>query len=455
MKAGAQPIDRRSFLQRVAAAGALTALPPCLSACAGGAPATRNRPNLILIMADDLGYADLSAFGRTDYSTPNLDRLVLEGVKLTQAYSAAPVCTPTRVALMTGAYPARTEAGLYEPLTTHPTGLATTPPTLSRRLKDAGYQTALVGKWHLGTLPRFHPFRHGFDEFYGFLGAAADYASHIDTEHLAHLFQDGETPVRAHGYLTDLFTERAVQIVSRPRDQPLFLSLQYNAPHWPWQAPGDPPYPDSLRWSRGGSRDVYARMVESMDAGIGRLLAAVREQGLQDDTLVIFTSDNGGERFSDMGPFRSRKGDLWEGGIRVAAAARWPGVIPAGSTSDQVVITMDWTATLLAAAGITLDATAARDGIDLTPVLSGSAAPRARELYWRTFQRTRHKALRAGDWKYVVTPDGAYLFDLAADQGEKHDFKADRADTFARLEAAYAAWEVQVLEPIPLDPVYA
>lgn len=448
-------IGRRAFLQRMAGAAALAALPQGLAACAGRAPERRGPPNLLLIMADDLGYGDIGAFGRSDYDTPVLDRLVSEGVRLTQAYAAAPVCSPTRVALMTGAYPARIEVGLYEPLTTHPLGLAPEPPTLPRRLKDAGYETALVGKWHLGTLPEFHPLRHGFDEFYGFLGAAADYVSHVDSEHGTELFYDGETPTRVEGYLTDLFTERAVQFITRERSAPFFLNLQYNAPHWPWQAPGDPPFPDSLAWKGGGSPETYARMVESLDAGIGRVLDALAAHGLEGNTLVIFTSDNGGERFSDMGPLRGAKMTLWEGGIRVAAAARWPGIIPAGTETDQVAVTMDWTATLLAAAGIELDADAAPDGIDLMPVLTGAAAPSARELFWRTYQRTRHKAMRGGDWKYLATEDGEFLFDLETDPGETRDRKDDQPDLFERFRAAYARWEARVLEPVPLDPARA
>ncbi len=245
-------MDRRRFLHSLAGAAAVAALPSCRTS-AGAGLGRRHLPNVLLIMSDDLGYGDLGVTGRTDYRTPVLDQLAREGVQLTQAYSAAPVCTPTRVALLTGRFPARTRAGLYEPLTTNPDGLDADPPTLGWLMKDAGYETALVGKWHLGTLPQFHPLRHGWDEFYGFLGAAADYTSHLDTEFLQSLFQDGTAPVRTDGYLTDLFTDRAMRIVSRDRSRPLFLNLQYNAPHWPWQAPGDPPYPDSLRWSRGGS----------------------------------------------------------------------------------------------------------------------------------------------------------------------------------------------------------
>lgn len=447
-------MDRRRFFQSLAGAAAVAALP------SGGAPwAARPRsphlPNVLFIMADDLGYGDLGVTGRTDYRTPVLDELARAGAQLTQAYSAAPVCTPTRVALLTGRYPARSRAGLFEPLTTHPEGLDPEPLTLGRLMKDAGYETALVGKWHLGTLPRFHPLRHGWDEFYGLLGAAADYASHIDTESLQNLFQDGTRTVHTAGYLTDLFSDRAVQIVTRNRAKPLFLNLQYNAPHWPWQAPGDPPYADSLRWTRGGSPETFARMMESMDTGIGRVLEALHRRGLERDTLVIFTSDNGGERFSHMGPFSARKMTLYEGGIRVAALARWPGVIPAGTRAEQVSVTMDWMPTLLRLAGAHAPPAAPLDGMDLMPALTGTGATADRDLFWRISQRRSQKAMRSGDWKYLQTDAGEFLFDLAGDAGEKHDRKAEQPAVLARLKAMYAAWEAQVLAPIPLDPARA
>jgi arylsulfatase A-like enzyme len=447
-------MDRRRFLHSLAGAAAAAALPSSGASWAAR-PRSPQLPNVLFIMADDMGYGDLGVTGRTDYRTPVIDQLARGGAQLTQAYSAAPVCTPTRVALLTGRYPARTPAGLYEPLTTHPTGLDPDPHTLGRLMKDAGYETALVGKWHLGTLPRFHPLRHGFDDFYGFLGAAADYTSHIDTESLQNLFQDGTETVRTTGYLTDLFTDRAVQIVSRNRAKPLFLNLQYNAPHWPWQAPGDPPYADSLRWTKGGSPETFARMMESMDTGIGRVLEALHRRGLERDTLVIITSDNGGERFSHMAPLSHGKMTLYEGGIRVAAIARWPGMIPAGSATDQVAVTMDWAATLLGLAGAHAPRTAPLDGMDLMPALTGARAPAGRDLFWRISQRRSQKALRSGDWKYLQTNAGEFLFDLAADAGEKHDRKADEPAVLAQLKTKYAAWEAEVLAPIPLDPARA
>jgi arylsulfatase A-like enzyme len=444
---------RRTFLQHVAGAAMAASLPGALPAFAprrhrGGLP-----PNLLLIMADDLGYGDLGVTGRTDYRTPVLDGLARAGMVLTDAYAAAPVCTPTRVALMTGRYPARSPIGLYEPLTTTPTGLPADPNILSRLLKDAGYETSLVGKWHLGVLPQFHPLRHGFDEFYGFLGAAADYASHRDTEFHRPLFQDGERPVQTTGYLTDLFSERAVEIVSRRRRRPFFLNLQYNAPHWPWQAPGDPAYPDTVPATAGGSPETYARMMQSMDEGIGRVLEALHASGAERDTLVVFTSDNGGERYSHMGPFSRRKMTLSEGGVRVAAFARWPGQIAAGSSSGQVSVTMDWMATFLALAG----ARAAQplDGMDLMPALSGGAGKIRRDLYWRISQRRKENAMRSGDWKYLRTAEGESLFDLATDPGERRDLRADEPAVFAALQRKYAAWEADVLPPLALDPAEA
>lgn len=439
------PLDRRSFLQRAGGLTAAAVLPTWTGRWA--AP----RPSIILIIADDLGYADLSVTGRSDYRTPVLDQLAADGALLTEAYSSAPVCSPTRIALMTGRYPARYQAGLYEPLTAEAIGLDPRPATLPRLLKNAGYETALVGKWHLGLLPQFHPLRHGFDEFYGFLGPAADYSSHHDTEtRTVSYFQDGEQPIRAEGYLTDLFTARAVRIVQRARRKPLFLSLQYNAPHWPWQGPGDAPYPDTLPPKAGGSPETYARMVKSMDEGIGRVLEALQRTSLERDTLVIFASDNGGERFSDMGPFSKGKMNLWEGGIRVATMARWPGVIPAGSRSAQVCATFDITATAAAAAGAAADSAAPFEGVDLMPALRGGDL-RRRDLYWRVTQRQQQKALRSGDWKYLMTAqDGEHLFDLASDPREKTDLGAERPDVLLRLRGMYTDWEAGMLAPIPL-----
>ena len=439
-------MDRRKFLHSMGGLAALAALPRRLDRL----PAA-GVPNILLIVSDDLGYGDLSVTGRGDYQTPVIDQIAREGALLTQAYSSAPVCSPTRVAFMTGRYPARYTAGLYEPLTREAVGLPPHPATLPRLLKNAGYDTALVGKWHLGLLPQFHPIRHGFDEFYGFLGPGADYASHRDVaDRAVSYFEDGERPALEAGYLTDLFTRRAIEIVSRERRRPFFLSLQYNAPHWPWQAPGDPAYPDTLPARAGGSPETYARMVRSMDEGVGRVLEGLHRRGIERETLVVFTSDNGGERFSHMGPFSEGKMSLWEGGIRVAAMARWPGIIPAGSRCDQVCATFDLAATAAALAGTHADDGVPFDGIDLMPALRGGA-PRARDLSWRLAHRRRQKALRSGDWKYLDIGTDEYLFDLKSDPGEKHDRKAQHPQVLAELRRNYTRWEGEMLKPLPLE----
>lgn len=322
---------------------------------AASAFAQRNdaRPNIIFIVADDLGYADLSGYGRKEYLTPALDRLATEGVRFSQAYAAAPVCTPSRTAFMTGRYPARTRVGLWEPLTGQESdrtiGLPVEHPTVSSLLSTSGYETALIGKWHLGPQPEHHPNRHGFGEFFGVVEGYADYSSHEPG-----LFRNTDR-IEREGYLTDLFTEEAISFITRPHAHPFFLSLQYTAPHWPWQGPGDPPHADTSDMRSGGSMEVYARMVRRLDEGVGEILDALEEHGLENSTLVIFTSDNGGDRYSSMGPFSGGKMQLWEGGIREPAMIRWPGVVPAGRQTDQVAVTMDWTAAILAAAHVEPD----------------------------------------------------------------------------------------------------
>ena len=439
--------SRRRFLTQMAGVAATVVLPSGFVGCSS-AGRKRLQPNIVFIMADDLGYADVGFTGGTQ-ATPNLDRIASEGMVLRQAYSSAPVCSPTRVALLTGRYPAREDVGLLEPLTTQATGLSPQPPTLAMLLRGAGYETALVGKWHLGVLPAFHPLRHGFDEFYGFLGGAADYVSHDDPVHRRSLFRDGENEAREDGYLTDLFTQRATRIIARERVRPLFLSLQYNAPHWPWQAPGDPAYPAGSDSRAGGSPETFARMVASLDEGVGRVLATIDARGMARDTLLIFTSDNGGERFSHMGPFSHGKMTLSEGGIRVAAAARWPAVIRAGTTTDQVAATMDWTATFVALAG----AVPAQelDGIDLTPALRG-LPPVARELCWRVSQRRQQRAVRQGDLKLLIDEQGERLHDVVRDPGERVDLRRERSSDFDALRARLAAWEAEMLAPLPFDP---
>jgi arylsulfatase A-like enzyme len=320
---------------------------------------------------------------------------------------------------------------------------------VSSLIKSAGYSTALVGKWHLGYLPYFGPLKTGFDEFYGNMSGAVDHFTHKDMTGTLDFFE-GDVPVEKIGYMTDLLTERAVEYVRRPRKTPFYLSLHYTAPHWPWEGPKDVSVSNAMKYGppgfrAGGSLKIYAEMVKTMDAGIGRVLAALKTAGLEKNTLVIFTSDNGGERFSYNWPFRGQKMELFEGGLRVPAIVRWPGVTPAGRVSDQQVITMDWTATMIAAAGNKPDPKYPLDGEDLAGVLSGRTAQYDRNFFWRTY---RQGAMRSGKWKYVREDKKEFLFDLSVDEHEQAEFSAREPDAAARFRTDFSKWESTVV-PYP------
>lgn len=418
-------------------------------------PASAQAPNIIYIMTDDMGYGDLSGYGNKNHSTPNLDKLALQGIKFVNAYAAAPVCTPTRTALMTGRYPARTPVGLMEPLRSPKLdsayGLTRDIPSLGTLIKARGYETALIGKWHLGFMPEHRPIKNGFDYFFGILSGGADYISHKGTNGTkAHDLYENDSLVYMQGYLTDLFTQKSIAFIKQNHPKPFFLTINFNAPHWPWQGPADPAYPDSMGFTAGGSPAVYAAMMKSLDDGIGKIMQALDDEQLSHQTLVIFTNDNGGEKYSDQGGLSKAKFTLWEGGIRVPAFVRWPGKINAGLTTPQVAVTMDWTATMLKVAGAKADKNFPLDGIDLMPILTGKKKKVNRTLYWRTFQRSKHKAVRDGHWKYLQDEKGEYLFDLSADQEEKNDLKTKQVKKFNRMKTKLKNWEKTVLTPIPL-----
>jgi arylsulfatase A-like enzyme len=445
---------RRGFLQSSFAVAASTLLPRLrLSGV--------RRPNILFILADDLGYGDLSCYGRPDYRTPHLDRLAREGLRFTSNYTAAAVCTPTRVALMTGRYPARLPIGLVEPLAygDESVGLPPEHPTPASLLKRAGYETALIGKWHLGYLPEHGPIRHGFDEFYGILSGGVDYFSHREPSGKLDLHEGNVTVTRA-GYMTDLLTDRAVQYVRRRHPAPFYLALHYTAPHWPWEGPGDTAagrryrtVADTVKdrfvqgYADGGSPRVFAAMMQRLDEGVGRLLRALDDTGQSRDTFVVFTSDNGGERYSYNWPMSEGKTTLNEGGIRVPAIVRWPGRVPAGRTADQSVITMDWTATILGVAGAPPDPEYPLDGVDLTQLCLGEPAQFPRAIFWRTRVQD---AARRGRWKYLRVGDDDMLFDIPNDPGERSDLHSYQATALASLREEFRRWNDQMLpRPVP------
>ena len=440
-------LSRREFLNTALGTAAVLTASRSLRASA------RPRPNILFILADDLGYGDLSCYGRPDYQTPVLDALAREGIRFTSNYSAAPLCTPTRCAYITGRYPQRLPVGLEEPLKKDKPNLGLPPdhPTIASLLKNVGYHTALVGKWHLGWKPEFGPNRHGFDEFFGILSGAADYFTHrsMDSPGAGKTavpdLRENLDPVERIGYLTDLFTDKAVELISR-QQSPFFLSLQYNAPHSPWEGPADGTIDHEDHGAgpmvEGGSLKTYAAMMRSMDSGIGRVLAALKQRRIERETLVIFTSDNGGERYSFNWPFSFQKSYLWEGGIRVPAIARWPGVIPSGRETAHAAITMDWTATILAAGGASADPRYPLDGEDLMPICRGSHPDYDRTLFWRTHSRD---AARMGRWKYLKDSGDEHLFDLSNDPGEKAELRTRHPEVFEKLRKEFRAWDTQML----------
>ncbi|HEX3837294.1 MAG TPA: sulfatase-like hydrolase/transferase [Steroidobacteraceae bacterium] len=415
-------------------------------------------PNILFILADDLGYADLSSYGRPDIKTPNIDRIGTDGMRFTQAYANSAVCSATRTALITGRYQYRLRVGLEEPLLGNPAvGLPPEQPTLPSLLRKAGYGTTLIGKWHMGTLPRFGPLQSGYDHFYGFRGGALDYFTHRSaTDDL----WDDDVQVRQTGYLTQLLGARAVATVEgyAKSRQPFLLSLHFNAPHWPWEAPGDQAEAQRVAGRLvtdrnaifdfdGGSQDTYRQIIEAMDEEVGRVLRALETNGLAHNTLVVFTSDNGGERFSDTWPFTGRKTELLEGGLRIPALIRWPGRIPARSVTDQIAISMDWLPTLLAAAGTTPDPASPPDGVNLLPVLTANTTPLPRTLFWR-YKANAQRAARAGDYKYLKILDNTFLFNVTVDPMERANLKDREPQIYAQLVAAWHRWNSGMLPEV-------
>jgi arylsulfatase A-like enzyme len=416
------------------------------------------KPNIIYIMADDMGYGDLSSFGRKDYQTVNFDKLASEGMIFKNAYAAAAVCTPTRAAFMTGRYPGRTAIGLLEPWIPSPRdaeiGLSESDFSIAAAVKRAGYETALIGKWHLGTGAAFTPARNGFDYFYGIKTGAADYVSHRGDAGKVDMYEN-DNLIEPTGYMTDLLGAKAIAFLDTPHAKPFFLSLQFTAPHWPWQGPTDQPLPDSLfQIPRGmlsnGSPAIYASMMKSLDDQIGKIMSVLSSKGLDKNTVIIFTSDNGGEKFSNMGPYSKGKMNAWEGGLRVPAFVKWPGKIKPGTSTKQAVITMDWTATILAIAGAKGDSRFPADGISLIPVFEKRGKETKRTFYWRLTQRTNQHAILEGDWKYLNDAGKEYLFNISEDPGEKVNLMQTNEEKFSNLKQKYAAWQNTILAPLPL-----
>jgi arylsulfatase A-like enzyme len=456
-KAEAVQMGERFRPTRRQAIASLAMAPLCVLSRFALAKAALSRPNIVFIMADDLGYADLSCYGRPDFQTPNIDRLASQGMKFTQAYANSAVCSATRTALITGRYQDRLRVGLEEPLSGpgQHIGLPPQHPTLPSLLKKAGYGTTLIGKWHLGWLPDYGPLQSGYDHFYGFRGGAVDYFTHkpgvgptVEED-----LWDQDAQVHEVGYLTELLGDRAVSVINdyASKDSPFLLSLHFNAPHWPWEGPKDEAESrriSGLRDYDGGSQKTYARMVMDMDVEVGRVMEALAKSHAAQNTMVIFTSDNGGERFADTWPFTGKKSELLEGGLRIPALVRWPRVIQEGVVSDQVMITMDWLPTLLEAAAASQDPAFPSDGMSLVPALTQAVPPVPRRLFWR-FKSNSQRAVRDGDMKWLKIRDNTFLFNVVTDPLERANLKDRQPEVYRRLADEFAAWDATML---PEDP---
>jgi arylsulfatase A-like enzyme len=423
----------------------------------------KNRPHILFIVADDLGYADLGCYGGREAAfgpvSPVLDRLAAQGALFTQGYSNSPVCSPTRFGMITARYQYRLRGAAEEPINSKSRGsdtLGLPPghPTLPSLLKDAGYRTALIGKWHLGHPPHFGPLRSGYEEFFGPMAGGVDYFTHCDSRGTHDLYEGAEAS-KAEGYLTDLLSRRAVDFVDRMAkgDAPFFLSLHYTAPHWPWETREDaaraPAVKDHLFDLAGGNIHVYRRMIHHMDEGICWIVEALRRNGQLDNTLIVFTSDNGGERFSDNWPLVGGKMDLTEGGIRVPWIAHWPAVIAPGSQSRQLCMTMDWSATMLDAAGVAAHPDYPLDGVSLLPVLRDAGHSFERPLHWRMNHRGQ-RALRQGNWKYLRVDGHDYLFDIPQDERERANQGKREPERLERMRQAWEDWNAS-MPAIPED----
>ncbi|MDI9334197.1 MAG: sulfatase-like hydrolase/transferase [Cytophagales bacterium] len=425
------------------------------------------KPNIIFIVADDLGYADLGCYGGRGFDgdcqksvSPELDKLASNGMLFTEGYANSPVCSPTRFALMTARYQYRLRGAAEEPISSKSRGSTTlglppAHPTLPSLLRAAGYATALIGKWHLGFEPSFGPLQSGYDEFFGPMSGGVDYFTHCDSRGVHDLWQSEKGIVKEQrevGYLTDLITERALNYIERTETR-FFMSLHYTAPHWPWETRDDlalaQEIKDNIFHLHGGNIHSYRRMIHHMDEGIGRIASLLQSQGRLNDTLIVFTSDNGGERFSDNWPLVGGKMDLTEGGIRVPYIAHWPRVIQAGQVSAQQCLTMDWSATMLEAGAANISDDYPLDGQSLLKLLVDPAQNFERPLFWRMNHRGQ-RAMRLGAYKYLRVDEHDYLFDLTQDARERANLGHQQPDRLLAMRNAWEEWNA-TMPLIPAD----
>ena len=452
------------------------------------------KPNVLLIVSDDQGYRDLGCFGSGEVQTPQLDRMARGGIKLTSFYVAWPACTPSRGALLTGRYPQRNgiydmirneapdygykyKPGEYEATFERIGGMDTREILLPRVLKSTGYVNGIFGKWDLGVHRRFLPLARGFDEFYGFVNTGIDYYTH-ERYGVPSMYRNNSPTIADKGtYCTDLFEREAVRFLEANRRKPFFLYVPFNAPHGASNLDpairGGAQAPDRFKEmypklreqagteqrtrygktytvpNRAARRLEFVGSVTAMDAAIGRLLDLLEEYGIADNTIVIFFSDNGGGGSADNAPLRGRKGQMFEGGIRVPCIVKWPGKIPADSTSDEFLTSLEIVPTLCAATGAEPPKGVALDGFNMLPVLQGKKRSPRTEMFW---QRKLDKGARVGHWKWVESSRGGGLFDLRDDIGERRDLSEEKPEVLKEVQARFASWKMQMQAAEPRGP---
>ena len=439
---------RRGFLKALGLGAAAAAMPRSLRAAARPEPRkpvrqAHDKPNFIIILADDMGYGDASCY-KGWIQTPHLDRLAAEGLKFTDFHSSGAVCSPTRAGLMTGRYQER--AGIpgvvnADPkVAAHHTGLFPSEVTFPEPLKEAGYTSGLMGKWHLGYGKKFNPMHHGFDRFRGYVSGNIDYVSHYDRMGV-YDWWEGLEHVKEEGYSTHLITKNSVKFIEANKDRPFCLYVAHEAVHTPDQAPGDPPQrgPNAVKdRPKRAQKQTYALMMKELDKGIGEIVAKVRRLGLAENTLIFFFSDNGPRTGGSAGPLRGRKGSMYEGGHREPAVAWWPGRIKPGTVSSDLSISLDLMPTMLELAGASAPAGHKLDGISLAAHMLAGKPLGHRKLFWRG------QAMRDGQWKLVRNKKSSELYDLSTDLGEKRDLARRHPDRVRQMEAAIEAWKKDV-----------
>lgn len=418
-------------------------------------PRDFERPNIILIVADDLGYGDIGCYGNKDIRTPSLDKLAAEGLRFTDFHSNGSVCSPTRAALLTGRYQQRSgiEGVIYVQGASRQQGLEQKEITIADYLKDAGYATGIVGKWHLGYQIDYNPIYQGFDFFRGFISGNIDYHSHVDNSGIPDWWHNLDL-VEETGYATDLINDYVISFIEKNLENPFFLFVSHAAPHTPFQGRNDRAerFPGTKFTYEGSVQDknrAYREMIEVMDEGIGRMMDKLDEHELKNNTMVIFCSDNGGyEGFTDNGVLRGFKGSLWEGGHRVPAIISWPGYIQPGTVTNQTVMSMDFFPTFVNLSKSGNEVASVRfDGTDITKLLTEDLELPPRTVFWKY---RNQKVARSGKWKLLIENDTTWLFDLESDIRENENLFTTQTGIADQLKFELEAWESEVMNGVKL-----